>query len=152
MLREGAEGGGVRLLTRARRIQPFPPDHSSLIELQCITVLCAIISAMSGLDINRIQELIRKRRVVWKRHALERMLERGLTRSIVLEAVLTGELIEDYTEDRPFPSGLFLGWQGKKPLHVVITMDTDDNVAAIVTAYEPNLEHFESDYRTRRKP
>jgi len=66
---------------------------------------------MSGLDISKIQELIRQRRIIWKRHALERMLERGLTRSMVLEAILTGELIEDYTEDRPFPTGLFLGWQ-----------------------------------------
>jgi hypothetical protein len=106
---------------------------------------------MSGLDISKIHELIRQRRIIWKRHALERMLERGLTRSMVLESVLNGELIEDYTEDRPFPSGLFLGWQGKKPLHVVITMDTDDHLIAVVTAYEPNLEHFESDYRTRRK-
>ena len=107
---------------------------------------------MSGIDINNIKELIRQRRVIWKRHVLERMLERGLTRSIVLEAVLTGELIEDYSEDRPLPSGLFLGWQGKKPLHVVITMNTGDNLVAVVTAYEPTLEHFESDYRTRRKP
>jgi len=27
---------------------------------------------MSGLDIGKIQELIRQRRVIWKRHALER--------------------------------------------------------------------------------
>jgi len=65
---------------------------------------------------------------------------------------LAGELIEDYSEDRPFPSGLFLGWQGKKPLHVVITVDTDNNMVAVITAYEPTTEHFEPDFKTRRKP
>src|SRR3990170_6067764 len=107
---------------------------------------------MSGLDINKIRELIHKRRVIWKRHALERMLERGLSRQNVFEALLAGELIEDYSEDRPFPSGLFLGWQGKKPLHVVITVDTDNNMVAVITAYEPTTEHFEPDFKTRRKP
>jgi len=68
---------------------------------------------MSGLDITKIQALIRQRRVIWKRHALERIMERGLTRSIVFEALLNSELIEDYSADRPFPSGLFLGSQGK---------------------------------------
>jgi len=103
------------------------------------------------LEIKQVRELIRQRRVIWKHHALERILERGLTRSIVLDAVLRGELIEDYTEDRPFPSGLFLGWHGNQPLHVVITLDTAENVIAVITAYEPKIEHFEPDYRTRRK-
>jgi hypothetical protein len=52
--------------------------------------------------------------------------------------------IEDYPDDNPFPSGLFFGWQQDKPLHVVPEV-------YVITAYEPDQEHFEADFRTRRK-
>lgn len=104
------------------------------------------------LNIEQVRDLIRQRRIFWKRHALERMLERGLTRSIALDVLLHGELIEDYTEDRPFPGGLFLGWHGSQPLHVVVAMDTDEKLLAVITAYQPTVENFEPDFRTRRKP
>jgi hypothetical protein len=38
-----------------------------------------------------------------------------------------------------------------RPLHVVAAMDEAGRRAYIITAYEPSLEIFESDYRTRRK-
>jgi len=107
---------------------------------------------MSNLDINQVRELIRQRRILWKRHALERILERGLTRAIVLDILLNGELIEDYSDDRPFPGGLFLGWNRKQPLHVVVTLEVQENIVAVITAYEPTIEQFEPDFRTRRKP
>lgn len=103
----------------------------------------------STLDITKVRTLVRQRRVIWKRHALERMLERGLTRAMVFEAITSGELIKDYSADRPAPGGLFLAWQGMCPIHVVVAVD--DDTLAIITAYEPTLEHFESDFRTRRK-
>ena len=41
------------------------------------------------------------------------MLERGISRSEVFEALLSGEEIENYPNDTPFPSALFLGWEGR---------------------------------------
>ena len=79
------------------------------------------------------------------------MLERGLSRSAVLEVASNGEIIEDYSADRPTPTALLLGWDKKRPVHVVLSLEPDGEVA-IITAYEPSLEVFESDYRTRRKP
>jgi len=105
----------------------------------------------SELDIKKMQLLVQERRVIWRRHALERLLERGLTRSMVFDTLMTGELIEDYSTDRSVPSGLILGWQASRPLHVVIALE-EDGTLAIITAYEPTPEHFESDFRTRRKP
>ncbi len=105
----------------------------------------------SSLDLAKVQSLVKKRHVIWRRHALERLLERGLTRSKIFDALTTGELIEDYSADRHIPSGLVLGWQGNCPIHVVVAREDDDSLA-IITAYEPTLEHFETDFRTRRKP
>jgi hypothetical protein len=92
-----------------------------------------------------------ERKIIWKRHALERMLERELSRAVVLHVVANGELIEDYSEDRLSASGLLFGWNARRPIHVVVAVDTDDEQVAIITAYEPTMEHFEPDFKTRRK-
>jgi hypothetical protein len=57
----------------------------------------------------------------------------------------------DYPDDYPFPSGLFFGWHGGKPLHVVAALEETSPRVYIITAYKPELEHFENDFRTRRK-
>ena len=102
-------------------------------------------------DTTKIRQSIRQRKIIWRRHALERMLERGLSRSNVLDVASNGEVIEDYSTDRPTPTALFFGWDKKRPIHVVLSIEPDGEVA-IITAYEPSLDIFESDYRTRRKP
>ncbi len=65
--------------------------------------------------------------------------------------ILHGEAIEDYPEAKPFPSALFLGWSGNKPLHAVAAYDSLDDQVYIITVYEPDLQHFEPDFRARRK-
>jgi hypothetical protein len=60
-------------------------------------------------------------------------------------------VVEDYSSDRPTPTALFLGWDKKRPIHVVLSIEPNGEIA-IITAYEPSLDVFESDYRTRRKP
>lgn len=100
-------------------------------------------------DLNKLRALTSQKKIIWKRHALERMLERGLSRAVVFQVIANGELIEDYSEDRPFPTGLLFGWDGKRPVHVVVAIEED--VAGIITVYEPTTEHFEPDFRTRRK-
>ena len=94
---------------------------------------------------------VREGRIEWQRHCLERMLERGLSRSEIVHVLLQGERIEDYPSDRPLPSGLFFGHSGSRALHVVVAFDVSTEKAFIITAYEPNLEQFQPDLRTRRK-
>jgi Domain of unknown function (DUF4258) len=88
--------------------------------------------------------------IEWQKHALERMLEREISRDIVKQALLSGEIIEDYSEQKPYPGALFLGWVHEKPLHVVIALDEFNNFCFIITAYKPDLEHFETNFKTRR--
>jgi len=104
----------------------------------------------SRLDVAKVKSLVKAQHVIWKRHALEKLLERGLTRSVIFDALMKGELIEDYSADRPIPTGLIMGWQGNRPIHIVIALESE-NTLAIITAYEPSMEHFEADFRTRRK-
>ena len=47
------------------------------------------------------------------------MFERGVTVGDIRAVLTTGETIEEYPKDTPYPSRLVLGWVGGRPLHVV---------------------------------
>ncbi len=102
-------------------------------------------------DVDRMRSAIRASRLEWQRHTLERMMERDIRRADALDVLLSGEVIEDYPDDQPFPSALFLGWPQARPIHVVAAFDAANERAFVITAYEPDLEHFEPDFRTRRR-
>lgn len=102
------------------------------------------------MDRDRLVEAIQNGFIEWQRHALERMMERGISREIVKQVILKGEVIEDYPDDKPFPTALFLGWFEGEPFHVVTGLDSLSGYCFVITVYRPNLDHFEPDYRTRR--
>lgn len=97
-----------------------------------------------------LQDAVRKGHVEWQRHALEKMMERGIPREAVKEVLLSGEIIMNYPDDKPYPSALFLGWVKNQPFHVVVSLDSMTGWCFIITAYKPDADHFESDYKTRR--
>ena len=66
-------------------------------------------------------------------------------------SILNGEIIEDYPEDRLFPSCLMLHFIDKKPIHVVLSYDETNKKVYVITVYEPTLEEFCPDFKTRRK-
>ena len=88
--------------------------------------------------------------IEWRKHALERMLQRNITRNEAKEALLFGEVIEIYKDDKPFESALFLHID-IEPLHVVASLDAEQGMVYIITAYRPDNENFENDFKTRRK-
>lgn len=104
----------------------------------------------SDVKILRLREVIAEGRIHWHSHALARFLERGISRSEILNAVLQGEIIETYPTDRPYPSYLFFGNDNIKPVHVVVAVDLAARIGHVVTAYRPDLAHFETDLKTRR--
>ncbi|MEW5828635.1 MAG: DUF4258 domain-containing protein, partial [Chloroflexota bacterium] len=64
-------------------------------------------------------------RVIFRIHAIQRMFERKITESDVRHVIETGEIIEDYPSDLPYPSRLILGWQGNRPIHIVIARNEE---------------------------
>jgi len=89
--------------------------------------------------------------IVWRRHALERMLERGISRAAIKQVILNANVIEIYDNDQPFPSQLLYAMVNRVPLHVVVAYDGTAKECYVVTAYSPTLEHFEDDFITRKK-
>jgi hypothetical protein len=63
---------------------------------------------------------------------------------------MDGEVIEVYPADRPYPSCLILNVE-TDPVHVVAAADPDARICHAITAYRPDLEHFEPDWKTRKK-
>ncbi len=100
---------------------------------------------------DKIKKVLLNRNVEWQRHALERMAERDISRDDVLRVLLIGECMENYPETKPFPSFLFLGEINARPLHVVAACDVLEERLFIITAYEPDLQHFEPGFKIRRK-
>lgn len=98
-----------------------------------------------------VSEYVNQNRVRWQKHALERMMERDIFRDDVKQALLEGEVIEEYPDDRPHPSGLFLGFIAGEPLHVVVSIDSASHWCYIITAYKPDSKYFEVDFKTRKK-
>ena len=78
------------------------------------------------------------------------MFEREVSVKKVARALQAGEVIEDYSSEMPEPSRLVLGFQGKRPFHVVTSENPDINETTIITVYIPDPQKWTKDFRNRR--
>ena len=90
-------------------------------------------------------------RLVFRVHALARMLQRDISIDDIHEIVETGETIEVYPEDRPYSSRLVLGWIGSRALHAVFADNAEAEEIIVVTVYVPDPALWNDGFR-RRKP
>lgn len=103
------------------------------------------------MNLERLREAIKSGRFEWRKHTLVRLAERNIFQDTIIQVITKGEIIEDYPHNTPFPSCLILGYVKDKPYHVVVGFDETSRIAYIITAYEPSLDKFEPDFRTRRQ-
>lgn len=89
-------------------------------------------------------------KIMFRVHAVQRMFERSVTVKKVREALETGEVIEDYSSEMPEPSRLLLGFQGKRPFHVVTSENPAANESTVITVYLPDPNKWKKDFRSRR--
>ncbi|HZA24815.1 MAG TPA: DUF4258 domain-containing protein [Dehalococcoidia bacterium] len=90
-------------------------------------------------------------RQVFRVHAIQRMFQRRIDEEDVRRAPETARLVEEYPDDQPYPSRLILGWNGSRPMHLVIAHSYIDNQIIVVTVYEPDPDEWGPDFM-RRKP
>ncbi len=100
-----------------------------------------------GISITDLQRLCVDGAIRWTGHVLKRLLQRGISQASVIQAILSGEIIEQYPDDYPYPSCLLLG--GTPPLHVVCGHGPDE--VWMITAYYPDTAEWENDLKTRKK-
>lgn len=101
--------------------------------------------------LDKIKFSVTQTNIVWQKHSLQRMLERDISRQEVKDAILNGVVIENYSDDYPFPSVLVAYINKTKPLHVVIAYDEESLISYVITAYIPDDKHFKDDLITRRE-
>lgn len=99
------------------------------------------------MDIEELQEIARQRLLIFTEHAVRQMIKRQITDDEVSDAILAGEIIEDYPDDKYSPSCLLFGkTRADRPLHVQCSAPPR---VRVVTAYEPDPEEW-IDNRLRR--
>jgi hypothetical protein len=90
-------------------------------------------------------------KMVFRLHAIQRMFQRKISMDDVHLVVKTGEIIEDYPDDLPYPSCLILGWCNHRPVHVVAAYNMQELVAIIITVYEPDISQWEPGFKRRKE-
>jgi Domain of unknown function (DUF4258) len=78
------------------------------------------------------------------------MLEKGITTGEVEQTVLQGEVIQEYGDDKPFPSLLILSFIMKRPVHIVVAQNTETKECIIITCYEPDVQLWNRDFKTKK--
>lgn len=102
------------------------------------------------MDIETLKRLCTDETVVITDHVFLRCRERKITMDQIFQAIKTGEIIEDYPKDYPYPSCLVLGnLMDNRKLHVVC--GTEGTRLWIITAYWPDSEKWETDCKTRKE-
>ncbi len=96
---------------------------------------------------NQLRELFQKDAFIISNHARIRMFQRNISTEDIRQVVLLGEIIEDYPEDDPCPSALFLGFTEGRPCHAVVAQCEDH--ARVITVYIPEKDKW-IDYRIRK--
>jgi len=81
-------------------------------------------------------------------HARKRMAERGISTTVLENALIQGEIIESYEDDEPCPSFLILSIAMDIYLHIVIGLYADH--LRIITCYHPDENEW-TNYRERRR-
>ena len=80
-----------------------------------------------------------------------RLRGRFIPRETILSSVDAYEIIEEYPEDKYLPSYLIYTEYRADVVHILIAVDSTDDMVTIITAYRPDPEEWERDLKTRRK-
>lgn len=102
------------------------------------------------MNIEDLVDAIRHNRIRITDHADEEAEADHLSFDGIFYSVLLGEIIEEYPEDRPYPSCLIYGdtFDGE-PVHSVWAYNQENRWAVLITIYRPDPDRW-INWRTRR--
>ena len=102
------------------------------------------------IEIASIVESIEASRVMITDHADEDAYNDSLSFNDILPSISAGEIIEQYPEDKPYPSCLILSRNVKTELlHTVWAYNSETQSSVLVTVYRPDPKQW-VDGRIRR--
>ena len=99
------------------------------------------------MTIEEIRENVQIGKYRFSDHAIKRMLKRSIDRSEIVDVIMSGEIIEDYPDDKYSPSFLIYGkTQEGRDIHVQISSPP---FCVVITIYEPDPNEW-IEYKIRR--
>lgn len=102
------------------------------------------------IDIETLKGYFQKDTIFITQHAKNRCRERNIKQKDLQNCVMTGEIIEQYPDDFPFPSCLVFGYAAdNRIMHAVISNEGESG--RVITAYIPDTNTFENDLKTRKE-
>lgn len=101
------------------------------------------------ITIEQLKALNKPENIAITEHARIRLYERNINIDDIVNGIHTGNIIKQYEDDKPLPSCLILGLSVKSQyIHIVISCDKE--FIYLITAYFPNPDMWESDFKTRK--
>ncbi len=84
-------------------------------------------------------------------HAVKRMLEKNITTFEVEQTASLGEIIQDYHDDKPYPSVLLLYFVDTRPIHVVLAKNIETGTCIIITCYQPDEAIWQNTFKEKNR-
>ena len=105
---------------------------------------------MEKINIDNIKQKVKTGQIRWTNHVMIRLLQRNISQNDIENAILNGEIIEEYENDYPYPSCLVYGVNVKNEiLHIVCGIN--DIELWIITAYYPDNIQWEENFKKRKE-
>ena len=102
------------------------------------------------MEITDIINAIKEKKIKITDHADEEVQDDDLTYDEVLHSVFNGKIIENYPDDKPFPSCLIFGKNfNGEPIHSVWAYNEDTQWAALITVYKAESDKWINGYIRR---
>jgi len=79
------------------------------------------------------------------------MAQRSISEADLRRVIESGETIEEYPKDIPYPSRLVMGWIGDRPLHVVVAEIPEQQQIIVITVYEPDAGRWTAGFTRRER-
>ena len=105
---------------------------------------------MKKLEIDNVKQMVKDKKIRWTNHVIVRLFQRSISQEDIENALLSGEIIEEYEKDYPYPSCLVYGINlNNEVLHIVCGLNEVE--LWIITAYYPDYIKWEQDLKTRKE-
>lgn len=102
-------------------------------------------------SLKAIADAIEANRIKITDHADEEAQLDLLNMNDILDSIKNGEIIDEYENDKPYPSSLILSHIKKgMPIHTVWAYNVKTKYAVLITIYKPDLQKWFNDMKTRR--
>jgi hypothetical protein len=98
-----------------------------------------------------IRRCLIQRKILWTYHVNMRLKGRSISRDAIIDSHDRYEIIEQYPNDKYFPSYLVRSEYKDDILHILVAVDEKADNIRIITAYRPALGEWEDGFKIRRR-